>query len=76
MAVSRPNPKETLYRILIQERSKGFPDTIVMGGLDRFLERFVDELQPFLRDHLSYRDMAPDQRESWIDETLPKIRSR
>ena len=74
MAVSRPNPKETLYRILIQERSKGFPDTIVMGGLDRFLERFVDELQPFLRDHLSYRDMAPDQRESWIDETLPKIR--
>ena len=74
MAVSRPNPKETLYRILIQERSKGFPDTIVMGGLDRFLERFVDELQPFLRGHLSYRDMAPDQRESWIDETLPKIR--
>ena len=74
MAVSRPNPKETLYRILIQERSKGFPDTIVMGGLDRFLERFVDELQPFLRDHLSYRDMTPDQRESWIDETLPKIR--
>ena len=74
MAVSRPNPKETLYRILIQERSKGFPDTIVMGGLDRFLERFVDELQPFLRDRLSYRDMTSDQRESWIDETLPKIR--
>ena len=74
MAFSRPNPKETLYRILIQERSKGFPDTIVMGGLDRFLERFVDELQPFLRDHLSYRDMTSGQRESWIDETLPKIR--
>ncbi|MDP6715850.1 MAG: OB-fold nucleic acid binding domain-containing protein, partial [SAR202 cluster bacterium] len=74
MATTRPNPKETLYRILIQERSKGFPDTIVMGGLDKFLERFVDELHPLVGDLPNYGSMAPDQRASWTDELLPKIR--
>ena len=74
MATTRPNPKETLYRILIQERSKGFPDTIVMGGLDKFLERFVDELHPLVGDLPNYGGMAPDQRASWTDELLPKIR--
>ena len=74
MAISRSDPRETLYRILVQERSKGFPDTIVIGGLDRFLERFGDELQPLLADRPSYRDMAPDQRAVWTDELLPKIR--
>ncbi|MCH8309454.1 MAG: DNA helicase RecG, partial [Chloroflexi bacterium] len=74
MAISRPDPRETLYRILIQERSKGFPDTIVIGGLDRFLERFGDELQPLLSDAPSYRNMSPEQRAAWTDELLPKIR--
>lgn len=74
MAISRPNPRETLYRILVQERSKSFPDTTVIGGLDTFLERFGDDLKPLLADRSSYRDMAPEQRAVWADELLPKIR--
>jgi ATP-dependent DNA helicase RecG len=45
-----------------------------MGGLDKFLKRFDDELQPLLSDRPTYREMAPEQRALWVDELLPKIR--
>ena len=39
---------ESLAKILHQEKENGFRDSTVVGGLDRFLDRWADELRPLL----------------------------
>ena len=56
---------ESLGKILAQEIDGGFQDTTVIGGLDRFLQRWAGELKPVLGEFSSYSVLTPPQRESW-----------
>ena len=65
------NPKiESLYKILLQEQSAGYTDSTVMGGLDRFLQRWLQELEPVLGELSSYTVLTPTQREEWTRRVL------
>ena len=64
--MAQPNSKmDSLEKILRQEKSRGFQDTTVIGGLDRFIQRWSDELQTVLEDQVSYSVLTPPQREDW-----------
>ena len=82
---------ESLVRILRLERSRGCSNNAVVGGLDRFLQRLVqdgtgDPLLKSLQRHglldVTYADMALPQRERWVQEVerllgrLPKPAGR
>ena len=67
---SRPG---LLGDILRQERANGFPDSTVIGGLDRFVQRWVEELTPVLGNLTSYSILTPLQREKWAATALEKI---
>ena len=56
---------EALRKILEQEETSGFPDTTVIGGLDRFLIRWADELKPAVEGLSSYSVLTPPQRAQW-----------
>ena len=64
---------EALSRILEQERDGGFQDTTVIGGLDRFLQRWADELRPALGEFSSYSVLTPLQREPWALDALIRL---
>ena len=64
---------EKLHTILQQERAGGFQDSTVIGGLDRFLQRWSSDLGPVLGEFSSYSVLTPDQREAWADRTLPQL---
>ncbi len=63
-----------LYRILRKERSSGFDDRAVIGGLDALLERFSDELAPYIQDSTRYADMSPGQRSDWAARVVSRMR--
>ena len=67
-----------MTRILELEDANGFADKAVVGGLDRFLQRWAESLGSFLgKDglgkegliqelvHNRYGDMSPPQRAQW-----------
>ncbi|MFB3097512.1 MAG: OB-fold nucleic acid binding domain-containing protein, partial [Dehalococcoidia bacterium] len=66
-----------LTKILELEDTNGFADKAVVGGLDRFLQRWAESLASFLgkedgKDdliqelvHNSYGEMSPSQRAKW-----------
>ena len=62
-----------LIKILELEDANGFADKAVVGGLDRFLQRWAESLGSFLgKDdliqglvHSHYGDMSPSQRAQW-----------
>ncbi|MFO8101248.1 MAG: ATP-dependent DNA helicase RecG [Dehalococcoidia bacterium] len=57
-----------LDKILELERSRGFADKAVSGGLDKFLARFAKEHPEQIRlPYPSYRGLTPAEREQWID---------
>ena len=56
---------QSLGKILRQERTGGFQDTTVIGGLDRFLQRWAAELAPVLGEFSSYSVLTKTQREEW-----------
>ena len=74
------NPPETsrvepLKKILLREKALGFKDSVVFGGLDRFLQRWAQELRPMVRELPSYSSMTLKQREEWVSHMLARLDS-
>ena len=65
--------REALQKILSRERADGFQDTTVIGGLDRFLQRWARELEPAVGERGSYSVLTPPQRERWADEVMARL---
>ena len=77
-SASSPVPFEALRRVLELERSKGYADTAVIGGLDRFLGNWstraaaqggpvlVKQLQKLHLLNSRYGMLSPEQREEWL----------
>ncbi|GAI28203.1 unnamed protein product, partial [marine sediment metagenome] len=74
---------EPLRRILELEHKKGYADSAVIGGLDRFLGHWANQaiesitnpqlLSRFHKLHLvspNYASLSKQQRKQWIDDTL------
>ncbi|MCH8994919.1 MAG: ATP-dependent DNA helicase RecG [Chloroflexi bacterium] len=71
---------ERLRKILTLERSKGYADTAVMGGLDRFLGTLLEHNSlsselPAARAIRSlpgggYHSLSPPERRRWLEEAL------
>ena len=63
----------TLRKILSLERQKGYADTAVVGGLDRFLagrlERLPDD-PPIRLPPQGYASITGAQRRRWVEDTL------
>ena len=70
---SRHSKLEALNRILEQERSCGFQDSTVIGGLDRFLQRWAHELEPVLGVFKSYSVLTPLQRQTWAEGFFTRL---
>ena len=62
-----------LRDILRQEWANGFQDSTVIGGLDRFVQRWSDELAPVLGELTSYSILTPLQRERWAASALDRL---
>ena len=62
-----------LADILRRERATGFQDKTVIGGLDRFVQRWSDELVPLLGEITSYSILTPRQRERWAASALDRL---
>ncbi len=67
-----PTPN-TLGDILREERSRGFQNTVVIGGLDLFLRRWVGEFGQLIGNIASYSDLPPRLREEWATDTMRRI---
>ena len=61
---------KSLYNILQQESIGGYCDTVVIGGLDRFLQRWARDLVPVLGEFRSYSVLDQDQRKVWAEKVL------
>ena len=69
---------EAFRKVLKLEEAKGFKDTAVVGGLDRFLERHQEPLSAMASKddgspglaRMSYGAMTLAQRKSWVDRWL------
>ena len=69
---------DTLRKVLALERQKGCRDTAVVGGLDRFLARWLDRLadQPPIRlPRQGYASMSAEQRGQWLNDTMTLLDS-
>ena len=64
----------SLYNILRRERERGFDDRAVIGGLDAFLQRFSDDLEPYIGDSTQYAGMSPEERADWATRTVLRMR--
>ena len=64
---------ESLARILEQERAGGFQDSTVIGGLDRFLQRWARDIEPVAGKLGSYSLLTPPQRRSWAEPVLGRL---
>ena len=74
--VMAANPRlDSLRKILAQERASGYQDLTVIGGLDRFLQHWAEELEPVLRGAGSYSILTPLQREEWAGTVGPRLRA-
>ncbi len=78
-----PINTEPLHRILELERKKGYVDSAVIGGLDRFLSQWASQtiesitnprlLSRFHKLHLvspNYASLSKQQRKQWVDDVL------
>ena len=70
---SNASKSGVLADILKRERATGFQDRTVIGGLDRFVQRWSDELGPLLGDLTSYSKLTPRQREGWAASALDRL---
>ncbi len=76
MSVTSTQPTlDLLRKILEQEKADGYPDRAVIGGLDRFLQRWADELKSALGEFSSYSVLTPIQREPWAETALARLRA-
>jgi ATP-dependent DNA helicase RecG len=79
-------PVENLRKILQLERSKGFDDSAVIGGLDALLGRYLQENpQPLGRPiwaviqslpRRGYAGLRPAERQRWVDQLLAALDHR
>jgi ATP-dependent DNA helicase RecG len=68
-----PSWVDPFQKILELEEARGFDNTAVMGGLDRFIGHWADAMATFIGEsalapdlvHTSYGQMATDQRRQW-----------
>ena len=66
----------TLKKVLSLEKSKGYKNTAVVGGLDRFLARWVEGraadslIEPLPEE---YASLKAAQRRKWIDNALTAL---
>ncbi|MFC1978946.1 ATP-dependent DNA helicase RecG [Chloroflexota bacterium] len=60
---------EQLRKVLEMERSKGFNNTAVFGGLDKFLERQTDKFKDKLPSP-NYAELSLVERGEWIERAL------
>ncbi|HCP60452.1 MAG TPA: hypothetical protein DIT43_02645, partial [Dehalococcoidia bacterium] len=78
-----PINAEPLRKILELERQKGYADSAVIGGLDRFLRNWSGQViglitSPQLLRHFrklqladsSYASWSREQRKQWVDSVL------
>ena len=72
--MARDSKLRSLFDILRQEKAGGFKDSAVIGGLDRFLERWADELRPHLEQEGLYAGLTPARREEWADAVLSRLK--
>ena len=75
---SVPDQVESFRKILSLEQDRGYDDTAVMGGLDRFLERLASNADLAGADvgdmlTVSYHGMSPGQRLEWIGRWLARL---
>lgn len=64
---------DTLKKILSLERQRGYADTVVVGGLDRFLARWVERppAGPAIKlPSPDYASITSVQRKKWVEDTL------
>ena len=64
---------DTLKKILSLERQKGYNDTAVFGGLDRFLTRWLEgpPAGPAIEiPSRGYASITGTQRKRWVEDTL------
>jgi ATP-dependent DNA helicase RecG len=76
-------PTERLRRVLELERARGYPDTAVIGGVDRMLRALLLEgaLTPGTAAHEAlislpahgYKSMSPDARQRWAARVLREV---
>ncbi|MBI2760404.1 MAG: hypothetical protein HYX51_03130, partial [Chloroflexi bacterium] len=74
------DPLDRLRRVLVLERSRGFPNTTVIGGVDRMLHTLLKDglLEPGTAAHDAlaslpghgYASMSIDDRERWAERIL------
>jgi ATP-dependent DNA helicase RecG len=76
---TKPPPWVTaLRKILELEATRGFDNSAVMGGLDRFVERWSESITSYLADtegvrsllQASYRQSSPRERVDWVERWI------
>jgi ATP-dependent DNA helicase RecG len=74
------HPKlDTLKKILSLERQKGYEDTAVIGGLDVFLNRWLEGRPPGTNIELpprGYAGITSTQRKKWVENTLKLLNTK
>ncbi len=74
MTSSNVNDKiRTFANILRLERQQGFRDRAVIGGLDAYMRRWRDALQPMASMSRSYAEMSTEHRRQWAEATLAQM---
>jgi ATP-dependent DNA helicase RecG len=71
---SQSTKLNTFKNILEQELDSNFDDSIVIGGIDAFIEKWKVELSSNLGDLPSYSKLSKSKRKSWISSVLKKIK--
>ena len=71
---------DSFRKILKLEESRGYKDTAVIGGLDRFLERHAEAIAAIANDSdvkgllgVSYGGLTPSQRQEWVSRWLARL---
>ena len=63
----------TFKNILEQELDSGFDDSVVIGGVDAFIDRWKIELSSGLGELPCYSKLSKPKRKLWISSILKKI---
>ncbi len=72
-AETQTSMAEPLRKILLQEKATGFKDSTVMGGMDRFLQRWAVDLEPVVGKPPTYSGLTPFQRRRWAGQVMAQL---
>ena len=67
---------EAFRKILMLEESRGYGDDAVVGGLDRFLQRWADDLSAVWGEKPvdeSYASLPKTERKVWVEGWLGRL---